>query len=164
MARARTRCRADWAGAAKPWSIQPWSSRSPATEGRRRSSGSRHQAASALCTLAPTLLWAHGAPLGSGGRAREDIRYRRAQSSQVVSRVGVQEYSRCGIPPKLSCSAVLVTVSPGLWPCWAVGWQVISQYRHFGDDAATRWPGRARLGRASLVLFGPGTGGAAPPC
>jgi hypothetical protein len=25
----------------------------------------------------------------------------------VVSRVGVQEYSRCGIPPKLSCSEVV---------------------------------------------------------
>jgi len=45
---------------------------------------------------------------------------------------------------------VLVTVSPGLWPCWAVGWQVISQYRHFGDDVATRRAGRGRPGRGRL--------------
>ena len=32
--------------------------------------GSRHQPASALCTLAPRLLWAHGGPLGGGGRSR----------------------------------------------------------------------------------------------
>ena len=72
--RARTRWRADCASSAKPWLIQPWSSRSPATAGVRRASGSRHHPASALCTLAPTLLCAHGGPFGGGGRSRYVMR------------------------------------------------------------------------------------------
>ena len=70
MAMARSRWRTDWVSSAKPSLIQPRSTRFPAAATVRWASGSRHQPARALCTLAPTLLCAHGGPLGGDGRSR----------------------------------------------------------------------------------------------
>ena len=70
ICRAQSRYRADCAPLAYPSVIQPWSSSAPAASTVRRASGSRHQPASALCTLAPRLLCAHGGPFGGTGRSR----------------------------------------------------------------------------------------------
>jgi len=68
--RAQSLYLADCASLAYPSVIQPWSSSAPAASTVRRASGSRHQAASALCTLAPRLLCAQGGPFGGTGRSR----------------------------------------------------------------------------------------------
>ncbi len=68
--RAQSRYLADCSSFANPSEIQPVVTSAPAACGVRRDSGSRHQPASALCTDAPTLLCAHGGPLGGTGRSR----------------------------------------------------------------------------------------------
>lgn len=70
MSRARSRHSVDCSWSRKPSVSQPRVSRTPATAGVRRSYGSRHHAARALCTDAPTLLWAHGGPFCGAGRSR----------------------------------------------------------------------------------------------
>ncbi len=70
MPRAQARYWDDCREPAKPSSIQPRSSKSPAAGTVRSRRDSRHHPASALCTLAPRLLCAHGGPLPGGGRSR----------------------------------------------------------------------------------------------
>ena len=61
---------ADWASLVNPSPIHPCARSTPAASTVRRDSGSRHQAARALCTDAPRLLCAHGGPFGGAGRSR----------------------------------------------------------------------------------------------
>jgi hypothetical protein len=70
ISRAHSRYLADWASLAYPSLIQPESSSPPAACVVRLGSGSRHQPASALWTLAPRLLCAHGGPFCGTGRSR----------------------------------------------------------------------------------------------
>nr|BFE83389.1 hypothetical protein GCM10020093_059900 [Planobispora longispora] len=71
ISRARPRQADDCSASRKPSPIHPLPRRTPAISGLRRSYGSRHQAARALCTLTPTLLWAHLGPrCGAAGPGR----------------------------------------------------------------------------------------------
>src|SRR2546421_6090189 len=72
--------------------------------GRRRSRGSPYQLRSAVCTLAPSELCAHGGPFGGPGRSTYAYRYRRGQSSYAVSLLGVHTNNRSRIPSKPSCT------------------------------------------------------------